>query len=509
MLILLRCASALPDTDVLIVGAGTSGCALAARLCASLPDMHITLLERAQPRSEASDFTVRTPRSSFDTLGDPNLVELMQSEPEPSLANRVLSIATGATLGGSSSVNGMQFFSPLFGDVRRWKVRGLTEFNVAKYILRALNQLGAASQQGEFRQIYVDNLLNAANRAGFAADRGPLDRRVANTIFENRVAVNASGVRQDSCTAYLTPVENSVCANNFRLVQGITVTRVLFKPRRWYSRKLDAYGAEYVFSNDTEAKNRMSIRARRRIILAAGPFGSPKLLQLSGIGPRSVLNQANVTLLKRLGVGTQAQARALLGTLASYDDQLPLEPIANDAVALSAESIARWRSGNGGLLRGVVFGACTIPPSGGGEQPATAGAVLSDQSVVVRVAAGARPQPVQRAQSTAGRAGAARREAAGEAVRAAHGRHPPRIRARVWAAPRGAARRRGHARVHRADGGVCVPPRRRLRRGARARRPAARPGHHAPFRGRRLIAAQNDLLVRPAGLRVHAGRVRR
>ncbi|KAI0556711.1 GMC oxidoreductase [Gracilaria domingensis] len=194
--------------------------------------MHITLLERAQPRSEASEFTVRTPRSYFDTEGDPNLVELMQSEQGLSMVNRVLSVAPGATLGGSSSVHGIQCFSPLFGDVRRWNLRGLTEFNVAKYILRALNQLGAASQQGKFGQIHVDNLLNAENRAGFATDRGPPDRRVTNTTFENRVAVNASGVRQDSCSAYLIPVENSVCATNFRLVKGIMITRVLFKPGR-------------------------------------------------------------------------------------------------------------------------------------------------------------------------------------------------------------------------------------------------------------------------------------
>ncbi|KAI0562271.1 Glucose-methanol-choline oxidoreductase [Gracilaria domingensis] len=375
LLTLLHCARALPDTGVLIVGAGTSGCAFAARLCDSLADMHITFLERAEPRSEASDFTVRTPRSSFDTLGDPDLVELMHSEPEPSLANRVLSIATGATLGGSGSVNGMK----------------LTEFNVAKYILRALNQLGAASQQGEFRQIYVDNLLNEATSAGFYTDRRPLDRKVANTIFENRVAVNASGAPQNSFTAYLTPVENSVCANNFRLVQGITVTRVWFKPRR----------------------------------------------QEPNVHPRSAANHLGccavwitkvAAVVRRFGVGTQAQARAL----ATHDEPLPPEPIANHATALSQESIARWPSENGGALGG------------------------------------------RRAQSLAGRAGAPRRDAVGEGLCAAHGLHLPRIPARDWAAPRGASRRRGHARVHRAEGGVCD--------GAHALRPAARHEHHAHFR---------------------------
>ncbi|KAI0566379.1 hypothetical protein FGB62_9g04 [Gracilaria domingensis] len=134
----------------------------------------------------------------------------MQSEQGLSMVNHVLSVATGATLGGSSSFNGMQRFSSLFGDVRGCNVCGLTEFNVAKDILCALNQLGAASQQGEFRQIYVDNLRNTANCAGSATDRGLLDQRAPNTISENRVAVNASSVRQDSCTAYLTPVEKSV-----------------------------------------------------------------------------------------------------------------------------------------------------------------------------------------------------------------------------------------------------------------------------------------------------------
>lgn len=343
---------ALPDTDVVIVGAGTAGCALAARLCANLPGLHVTLIERAQPRSETADFTVRTPRNAFDTLLDPELFEFLPSEPEPSLKNRVLPVATGATLGGSSSINGMQFVTALFGDVKTWKVLGLNDFNVAKYYLRALTQLGAASQKGEFRQIYTDDLLSAANRAGFRLDNGPLDRRATNTVFENRVAINSSGVRQDSCTAYLTPVQNSVCANNLNVVQGITVTRVLFTPQRWHSRRLRAYGVEYVYSNDTKASNRRMMSVRRRVILSAGPFGSPKILQLSGIGPRAVLENANIPLLKRLGVGTRTQTRALIGTLSSYSEELPLDPIANNTLVSSEESTERWRAGNGGPLGG-------------------------------------------------------------------------------------------------------------------------------------------------------------
>lgn len=348
-LILGSFVEAISDTDVIIVGGGTAGCVLAARLCASLPGLQFTLVERANPRSEMADFIVRAPALAFSALSDPELLETMITEPEPSLENRSFSVRTGATLGGSSSVNGMQWVAPLRGDVRRWKVSGLNESNVNEYSRRAFKQSGFASQHGEFRQLYTDDILKAGNRAGFVADNGPFDRRARKTIFEDRVAVNASGVRQDSCTAYLSPVQDGACAKNLLLIQGITVTRILFRRERFH-RKLQAHGVEYVYSNDTESSNRMVVHARKRIILAAGPFGSPKLLQLSGIGPRRVLNGANIKVLKNLPVGKSAQARAILDVTSSYSKQLPLDPLANESVVLSAESIEQWRSGKGGPL---------------------------------------------------------------------------------------------------------------------------------------------------------------
>ncbi|KAI0558238.1 Glucose-methanol-choline oxidoreductase [Gracilaria domingensis] len=179
------------------------------------------------------------------------------------------------------------------------------------------------------------------------------DRTARKTIFNTRLAINSSGVRQDSCTAYLSPVRDSVCANNLRVVQGVTITRIRFT-REHDGRALRARGAEYVYTNRTAATDHMFVHVRKRIISAAGPFNSPKLLQLSGIGPRRVLRQARIPVLKHLPVGTRAQARPLVGVFSSYSDRIPLEPQGNYTLINSADEIARWRGGEASPLGAPV-----------------------------------------------------------------------------------------------------------------------------------------------------------
>lgn len=97
--------------------------------------------------------------------------------------------------------------------------------------------------------------------------------------------------------------------------------------------------------------------ARRLVVSCAGPYGSLKLLQLSGIGPKSVLSRASVQQKVDFPVGQHVQARPVYPIFASYSGSL--EPSNNSTLLISQSSRRRWERGDGGVL-----GTCPIPTNG-------------------------------------------------------------------------------------------------------------------------------------------------
>lgn len=341
-------ALASTESDFVIVGAGTAGCALAARLCERMPEQTFTLLERAPPRTRKENFLVRSPRQMWLAWRSPSVVEPMVTLPEPGLHNRSLGIFTGRTLGGSSAINAMQWVVPIAGTVERWGVAGLTTASSQPFYRRAFRTVGFVAQSGSLRLAYAGDFVRSAVKAGFEEDNDPFDNANKRSVFENRLAIDSRGRRVDSCTAYLRPVLQGKCRHNLRLVQGVTVSRVLLKKRK-DRKNLRATGVEYFFSNDTKLRNNMVIKASKEVLVSAGPFGSPKLLQLSGIGPRRLLKQLGIKLRVALPVGARTQARAFVGVVSRYDG-VPLEPSNNSTLLESPASREQWERGRGGVL---------------------------------------------------------------------------------------------------------------------------------------------------------------
>lgn len=116
--------STTPAADYVIVGGGTAGCVLAARLCAALPRATVTLLERGAPRNGAEEALVGQMRQAGETWMDPRLTEAFASAPIEGLQGRELEILTGATLGGSSAINAGQWTTPGLEEVAGWGFPG-------------------------------------------------------------------------------------------------------------------------------------------------------------------------------------------------------------------------------------------------------------------------------------------------------------------------------------------------------------------------------------------------
>lgn len=368
------------DADIVIVGGGTAGCALAARLCAALPARRVVLLERGGRRNATEEFLVRSPRQAVAAWAVPSLLETFPSAPERALGGRRVQLATGATLGGGSAVNIGQWSVPLAGTVDGWGIPGLGDTAARRYFRRAARQLRVAVPRGGLRQAYVDDWLAAAARAGVP----PVDDTVwpppDRGSWVHRLTVDRAGRRRDACTAYVAPALKGACAANLRVHQGVTVTKVLWEDDdgaraagpttaadgRRRRRGTRVAGVAYVASADGDAGRVRTLRARQAVISAAGAVGSPKLLQLSGIGRRRALRRAGVTPRVDLPVGERFQTRPFLGVVSEYAG-VPLAAGNNASVVAAPATRRRWEAGRGGVL-GVAAhaGLLRVPDGAGG-----------------------------------------------------------------------------------------------------------------------------------------------
>jgi len=112
------------------------------------------------------------------------------------------------------------------------------------------------------------------------------------------------------------------CKDRLTLIQNVTATKILFKKNessnKEYLASNHAEGVEFVSSNDFSLSNKNIIYGKE-IIISAGPFESPKLLQLSGVGPESILKSSGVkSVVSDLPVGLNAQGRPLNYVVGMY-----------------------------------------------------------------------------------------------------------------------------------------------------------------------------------------------
>lgn len=287
--------------DYVIVGAGSAGCALAARLT---EDGSVTVL-LVEAGGWDRDPWIHIPLG-WGKILQKRLHDWMYfSGPEPHADNRMVECARGKVIGGSSSTNAMAFVRGNRRDYDRWAGNGLAEWSYADTLpyFRKLESWegGANKYRGGDGPVtaqfcrYEDPLLGAYAEAGKSAGYAWTDDynaehqeglgRLQMTIRKGR--------RCSSATAYLRPALKR--ANLTIAVKALT-TRILFEGTR-------AVGIEYRAGTET-----ISVRAEREVILAAGVINSPQLLMLSGIGDPEELKRHEIPVKAALpGVGKNLQ----------------------------------------------------------------------------------------------------------------------------------------------------------------------------------------------------------
>ena len=291
--------------DYVIVGAGSAGCVLAARLSED-PDVRVTLIEAGAPDTALEIHIPAAFGKLFQSKWDWDYL----TDPEPGLDFRRRYLPRGKMLGGSSSMNAMIYIRGNRADYDQWAADGATGWgwqDVLPYFLRAEdNERGASDlhghggpltvSDGRSRHALMDAYIDAAQQAGHKVNddfNGPEQDGVGYYQLTQR-----SGMRCSAAVAYLHP---ALARPNLEVITDALCTRILFDGSR-------AIGVEYERANELS-----QVLADREVIISAGTYNSPQLLMLSGVGIAAELALYGIEPRMNLPVGENLQDHVHVG----------------------------------------------------------------------------------------------------------------------------------------------------------------------------------------------------
>ena len=314
--------------DFVIVGGGSAGCALANRLSAD-PSNRVLVLEAGR-RDWKADVVIHMPAALSMGIGNRFYDWMYESEPEPQMGGRRVYHARGKVLGGSSSINGMIFQRGNPMDYDRWAATpGCEAWDWAHclpYFKRMETCIAGADdwrggdgplklERGPATSPLFRAFLEAVEEAGHprTVDVNGYRQEGFNAFDRNVYR----GRRQSAARAYLHPVLHR---KNLNLITKAHATRLV----------MDGTGVTGV---EYQRRGQRHVAAAAEVVLCGGAINTPQLLQLSGIGPAAVLNDAGVSPVVDLpGVGENLQDH-----LEGYVQYACTQPVS------MAPYLARWR----------------------------------------------------------------------------------------------------------------------------------------------------------------------
>jgi choline dehydrogenase-like flavoprotein len=291
------------EVDYIVVGGGSGGCVLAARLSED-PATSVALLEAGGANDGVLN---RVPTGAALHIIKRNAFNwAFSTVPQPGFGGRLGYQPRGRGLGGSSSINAMVYLRGQREDYDDWAAGGATGWgwkDVLPYFLRSENNERASldpASHGRGGPLNVADLRSPHPFAARFIEAGVQAGLPRNDDFAGATqegvgwyqVTQKNGERWSVARAYVDPARGRP---NLRIETDAFATQVLFDGRR-------AVGVRF-----TQGGQVRELRARREVLLAAGALQTPQLLMVSGIGPAAHLRELGIGLVADLPVGDNLQ----------------------------------------------------------------------------------------------------------------------------------------------------------------------------------------------------------
>jgi choline dehydrogenase len=301
--------------DYVIVGAGSAGCVLAARL--SEGDANVLLIEAGPPDTDPNIWIPYGWPLLWGTERD----YAFETVPQTYANGRKLYWPRGRTLGGSSSLNGMVYVRGHSSDYDGWANDGCVGWDYASvlpYFIKSENyEDGSNAYHGTGGPLNVSRIAIPHPFCATAVQAGVDAGFPLNEDFNGATSLGVGfadltvkdGRRQSAAAAFLS---TALARPNLEILTGAQVTRLTFEGTR-------CNGIEYRV-NDTLHR----VAAESEVIVAGGVIGSPHLLMLSGIGDESELRSVGIDVVHHLpGVGKNLHDHLLCSVIYESSKELP------------------------------------------------------------------------------------------------------------------------------------------------------------------------------------------
>ena len=330
--------------DYVIVGAGAAGSVIASRL-GHLNSLKICLLEAGR-----SDWhpLIHIPAGFIKMIFNPDYTWQFKTEPSPETGGRPISVMQGRVVGGSGAINGMIYNRGQAADFNNWAQRGNPGWDyesVLPYFKKSESWAGQSLREkfhgsdGPTKITEMDwfhpiceAFMDGVESLGMPRNEDYNGASQEGVGYFQRFIFK--GRRHNSANAFLKPALKS---GNIDLRREAQVTRILFEGKR-------AIGVEYL-----KGSHKHRIMAEREVIVCSGTVNTPRLLQVSGIGPEALLSSLGVPVVNELkGVGENFRDHFSVRLVARVRNSETINELSRGPRLLG--QIARWATGQPSIL---------------------------------------------------------------------------------------------------------------------------------------------------------------
>ncbi|KAM0429566.1 hypothetical protein ACHAQK_011053 [Fusarium lateritium] len=348
----------LEEVDIIIAGGGTTACVIASRLSDADPKLSVLVIESG-PNNYNEPSIVCPGLFLGNLLPTSKNNALFMGKASKDIADRPLPVLAGRVLGGGSSINTMAYARGQESDYNSWDTPGWSTEELRPYLnkFETYHGDGAKEHHGNNGPIHVsegshrytkalDDFLSATEELGWRENKDLQSTQpgIIDGVQKSLRYVSKDGKRQDAAHCYLHPRLRDGKHPNLHVVVETEVVRVTFEGPV-------AVGVicqpNPEFSSAEKAQN-TTVRARKLIISSCGAFGSPTLLERSGIGGAALLNQFGIPLIQDLpGVGSGYEDHQAV----NYAYRISLEPEeTSDAVVFGYSDTQKLMEENAPVL---------------------------------------------------------------------------------------------------------------------------------------------------------------